>query len=125
MKEFGLLSADATVDDAEKLGAPKIIPFADMSHIEESKVTQFEDILKDMGLDQDVADILGGDSEEEETKMIDTTQGGNKKEPGFVKITSALGKQTRSNAEKNFVEDDDAGVDEKLTEEFKEQIRIA
>ena len=36
MKEFGLLSADATIEDADKLGAPKVIPFDDMQHIQES-----------------------------------------------------------------------------------------
>jgi len=72
MKEFGLLSADATMEDADKLGAPKVIPFGDMQHIEESNPSKFEDILNDMGLAEDVADILDGESEEE-TKETDTS----------------------------------------------------
>ena len=115
MKEFGLLSADATIEDADQLGAPKVIPFEDMQHIQDSNPSQFEDILKDMGLDGDVADILDGESEEEETKQIDTSG---------PKISASLNKKSKG-GQKKFEEDDDAGVDEKLAKEFKESLRLA
>ena len=65
-----------------------------------------------MGLDGDVADILDGESEEEETKQIDTSG---------PKISYKKSK----GGQKKFEEDDDAGVDEKLTKEFKESLRLA
>ena len=68
-----------------------------------------------MGLDGDVADILDGESEEEETKEIDTSG---------PKISSSLNKKSKG-GQKKFEEDDDAGVDEKLAKEFKESLRLA
>ena len=57
MKEFGLLKPDANEEEADILGTPMMIPFADQP-LAESKDLQFDDILKDMGLHDDVADIL-------------------------------------------------------------------
>ena len=70
MKEFGLLKPDANEEEADILGAPMMIPFADQP-LADSKDLQFDDILKGMGLHDDVADILDDKSEEEEEKKID------------------------------------------------------
>ena len=84
MKEFGLLKQDANEEEADILGAPMMIPFADQP-LAETKDLQFDDILKGMGLHDDVADILEDKSEEEEEKKIDSS--GNSKK---AKITNSL-----------------------------------
>ena len=84
MKEFGLLKSDANEEEADILGAPMMIPFADQP-LAETKDLQFDDILKGMGLHDDVADILEDKSEEEEEKKIDSS--GNSKK---AKITNSL-----------------------------------
>ena len=74
MKEFGLLKQDANEEEADILGAPMMIPFADQPQpLVETKDLQFDDILKGMGLHDDVADILEDKSEEEEEKKIDSS----------------------------------------------------
>ena len=84
MKEFGLLKPDANEEEADILGTPMMIPFADQP-LAETKDLQFDDILKGMGLHDDVADILEDKSEEEEEKKIDSS--GNSKK---AKITNSL-----------------------------------
>lgn len=66
MKDFGLLRSDANEEEADILGAPMMIPFEE-SKLAEPSDLQFDDILRDMGLHDDVADIL----EEEEEKKVD------------------------------------------------------
>ena len=66
MKDFGLLRSDANEEEAEIIGAPMVIPFEGQQLAEPTDL-QFDDILRDMGLHDDVADIL----EEEEEKKID------------------------------------------------------
>ena len=126
MKELGLIGQDANEDEADILGAPMMIPFAGgQDQANKGQDLQFDDILKGMGLEDDVADILDGNSDEEEKKekMIDTSNCGQKKGDGFygggpakgVDIISSIMRENQaaagkkgkavSNPSKAYVED--------------------